>query len=100
MVIIIVMLTKLMETIAQSLTLWRPTSGPGKLLPTLAMLPLAKVSTIIATAQGLAGRTTSISWLTPTMVQETALKLILPNSSTPRLTSKTEAVHSELSLLP
>ena len=100
MVTTIVMLTKLMEIIALSLTLWRPTSGPGKLLPNHAMPLLAKVSTTNATAQVLAGKTISTSWLTVTMVPETTSRLILLNSSTLRLTSKTEAVHSELSLLP
>ena len=61
MVTTIVMLTKLMEIIALSLTLWRPTSGPGKPLPTHAMPLLAKVFTIIATAQVLAGKTISTS---------------------------------------
>ena len=100
MVITIVMLTKLMETIAPSLTLWKPTSGPGKLLPTLAMHPQAKVSTIIATAQVLAGRITLTSWPTLIMVPVATLRLILPSSSTLRLTSKIEAAHSELSPLP
>lgn len=76
-----VMPTKSMETTAQSSTSWKPTSGHGNQLLTLATLHEMGFM-IPATEAEHAGRTTLTSLTTTLMDQEANLELTPKKSST------------------
>lgn len=77
MAIIIVMQTKLGETIVLSLILWKQINGLGKLQLMNVMHQVAKDSTQTATEQVTVGKTISINWLILIMDQDLISKLTL-----------------------
>ena len=87
MVITTVMPTKLVETIVQSMTLWRQTCSFLKLLFTLAMHQTEKAFTTSVTAGAHASKTQRTKSGTTTMVLAVSTRLTLRSLSTSKLIS-------------
>ena len=81
----IVMLIKLEEHSAQSLTSWRPTSGPGMQQLTLVMLQMMVVITTTVT-EGVHAKQTCMTWIMMLMGQVITTRLTHLSLFTPGLT--------------